>query len=103
MFRWWRKRKKEVSSVMAYNHAEISAVFNRLGGCFGCSHWMSDGVKARVGRFLVDTWDGKNPTPPTLADLQQFCCRAERSDNTVTIDTTKIGGGQVVPGDPLPR
>jgi hypothetical protein len=105
MFLWWRKRKKEVKSVMYYDQNEVLAVFNRLNGCPGCTSWQRDMVMARVGRFLVDTWDGKSPTPPTAQELYEHCCKYDgpRRMRTVTIDTTKLGHAtQFQQGEPLP-
>jgi hypothetical protein len=101
MFRWWRKRKKEVSSIMAtYDHNEISRVFGRLGGCMGCTDWRADMVRARIGAFLVAHWDaqpGQVITPPTLQDLQRSCCRAiaegRVKEESITYDVTLFQHG----------
>jgi hypothetical protein len=89
--------------MATYNPNEINAVFNRLGNCFGCTNHWSDMVKAKVGRFLVDTWDGKNPKPPTPEELHQYCCKFEgKRGQTITVDMSQLPGGQVVLGGPLP-
>jgi hypothetical protein len=100
---WWRKRKKGVRLVMIYDEREIADVFNRLGGCCGCTHWKHDMVLARICRFYLDSLDGKSPTPPTLEDLAKHCCKNEgKFGRTITVDTSRIAGGRILPGEPLP-
>jgi hypothetical protein len=99
---WWRKRKPKEKLPM-YSEAEILAVFNRLGSCPGCTSFWRDMVMAKVGKFLIDTWDGKNPTPPSLEELRKYCCKYEgqRAGQSMTVDMSQLPGGQIVLGEPL--
>jgi hypothetical protein len=89
--------------TVTYDRAEISRVYTAIA-CMGCTDWRADAMRAHVGAVYLAVLHGK-PLPPMLApgEIPKACCRAPFDPRTtVTIDTSQIGGGRMLPGDPLP-
>jgi hypothetical protein len=90
--------------TVSYDRTEISRVFTAIP-CMGCTDWRGDAMRAHVGAVYLAVLHGK-PLPPMLAvgEIPKSCCKSPYDPaTTVTIDTTQIGGGQVMPAGPLPR